>query len=378
MISPRDHLAEDFWLAAIVESSDDAIIAKDLGGIIFSWNKAAERLFGYSAAEVIGQPVTVIFQADRGTEEEFKPDRPERGQWVDHYETDGRCKEGQIIRVSATTSLIRDANGTTVGTARILRDLTDRNTRDHRIQELQAELNHVQRLAEIGQVMSMLVHEINQPLAAINNYVSACRRLAMTGNYVGIQASLERIANQTSRAREIVQRIRGFVKKGDIQMRVEDISLVIMEAIELARSSASDGNVTLRMQVDPTELLVKIDKVQVQQVLFNLLRNGIEAMQDQPRHELMVAAKRTTKEMVEISVSDTGAGLPDGVRAKLFQPFVTTKADGMGVGLSVCRSIVESHEGRLWADDNPGGGTVFRFTVQQAENCPPAASERKA
>jgi two-component system sensor kinase FixL len=154
------------------------------------------------------------------------------------------------------------------------------------------------------------------------------------------------------------------VKKRDTQMRAEDLSLVIEEAVALTRTSIGNASLTLDIQIDRSGLRVEIDKIQIQQVLFNLLRNSIEAMQDQPRRELVVATSLAQGGMVEISVADTGSGLVDEVRAKLFQPFITTKPNGMGIGLSVCRSIVEAHQGRLWADDNPSGGTVFRFTVR--------------
>jgi two-component system sensor kinase FixL len=366
MTSASEKWADGRRLAAIIESSDDAIIAKDLNGVILSWNRAAERLFGYTASEVFGQPITVIFPPDRIEEEAVILDRIRRGEVVDHYETARHRKDGQIISVSATISPIRDASGKIIGASTTLRDLTRRNARDQRIQELQSELAHVQRLNELGQVVATLVHEINQPLTAIGSYVNACRRLVTTGDRERIQSALERIADQTDRTRDIVQRIRDFVKKREVQMRAENLAQVIEEAIELTRTSISD-TMTLGIQIEQTGLEVEIDKVQVQQVLFNLLRNGIEAMQDQPRRELVVATSRVQEGMVEISVADTGPGLPEEVRKKLFQPFVTTKASGMGVGLSVCRAIVEAHRGRLWADDNPSGGTIFRFTVRHVK-----------
>jgi two-component system sensor kinase FixL len=361
----EDHV-DDPRLAAIFELSDDAIIAKDLNGVILSWNKAAERLLGYTASEVIGQPITVIFPADRIEEEAFILDRIRCGETVYHHKTARLRKDGQIISMSVTISPIRNASGEVVGALKILRDLTNRNARDERIRELQAELVHVQRLTELGQVVSTLVHEVNQPLTAISNYVNACRRLVTAGDGERIQAALERIADQTNRTREVVQRIRDFVKKRDVQMQAEDLSQVIEEAIGLTRISVRDAGLTIGVQMNPTGLQVEIDKIQIQQVLFNLLRNGIEAMQDQSRRELLIATKRAQPEMVEISVADTGPGLPPEVRKKLFQPFVTTKANGMGVGLSVCRAIVELHGGQLWADANPSGGTVFRFTVRHA------------
>jgi two-component system, LuxR family, sensor kinase FixL len=367
MTSTGEHQAKVALLAAIVESSNDAIIAKDLTGVISSWNRAAERLFGYTAQEIIGQPITTIFPPDRVDEETVLLERIRHGETVEHYETTRRRKDGEIISVSVTISPVRDASGAIVGASKILHDLTDRNAHEQRIQELQAELAHVQRLTELGQVVSTLVHEVNQPLTAIGNYVNACRRLLTTQNHEQVPAALERIADQTSRTREIVARIRDFVKKRDVQMRAESLPQVIEEAIDLTRASARGTELTLTVQVDPTGTQAEIDKVQVQQVLFNLLRNGIEAMQGQSRCQLIVATKLTQRAMVEISVADTGPGLADEVRSNLFQPFVTTKPNGMGVGLSVCRAIVESHGGRLWADDNPGGGTIFRFTVRRAD-----------
>ena len=358
-------------LAAIVESSDDAIIGKDLNGIVFAWNRAAERLFGYTASEMIGHPLTLIFPPDRLDEEAVILGQIARGERIEHYETVRRCKDGRIIRVSATVSPIRDVTGRIIGASKILRDLTDRDERERRIQELQSELAHVQRLTELGQVVSTLVHEVNQPITAIQNYLNACRRLAATGNQEGVQTALQRIEDQTKRTSEIVQRIRQFVKKHDVQMQSEDLSHVIDEAIALTRSSLRDDGSGISVQVDPKGAFGIIDKVQVQQVLFNLMRNGIEAMQGQPRRELMIRTRDVQDGMVEISVADTGSGLPAEVRERLFQPFVTTKPNGMGIGLSVCQGIVQLHGGRLWADADDGGGTVFRFTVRGAGDHPP-------
>jgi two-component system sensor kinase FixL len=365
MTSANGDRPEDARLAAIVESSDDAIVAKDLHGVILSWNRAAERLFGYTASEVFGRSITVIFPPDRIEEEAVILGRIRSGERVDHYETARRHKDSQIINVSVTASPIRDASGKISGVSTIMRDLTGRNIRDQRIQELQAELAHIQRLNELGQVVSTLVHEVSQPLTAISNYVNACRRLVETEDQERIQSILQRITDQTNRTRGIVERIRDFVKKRDFQMRAENLSQVIEEAIALTRASVRDGGLTLTVEVDPPGVQVEIDRVQVQQVLFNLFRNAIEAMQDQPTRDLLVSSRLVQGGMVEISVADTGPGLADEVRAKLFEPFITTKVSGMGVGLSVCRTIVESHGGRLWADDNLSRGTIFRFTVRQ-------------
>jgi two-component system, LuxR family, sensor kinase FixL len=357
-------------LAAIVESSDDAIISENLQGIVTSWNKAAERLFGYEAAEIIGQPITVILPPDRIDEEITLLKRISAGEKVEHYETMRRHKDGRTVHVSVTISPIKLANGRVIGASKILRDLTRRDAHERRIRELQAELAHVQRLTELGQVVSTLVHEVNQPLTAIGNYVNACRRLVASARQEQVYSALKQIGDQTDRARSIVERIRDFVRKSDTQMRAEHLPQVIDEIVHLTESSVRQEGLRITTYVDPAASVAEIDKVQVHQVLFNLMRNGIEAMQSQPKRELAVSTKPADAGMLEITVADTGPGLPDQVRGKLFQPFITTKPNGLGVGLSVCRTIVETHGGRLWAEDNPGGGTVFRFTVRSARTNP--------
>jgi two-component system sensor kinase FixL len=360
-----DHETERAWLAAIVACSNDPIVAKDLQGIVSSWNDAAERLFGYTAQEMIGRPITVIFPPDRVAEEDQILGRVARGELVDRFETERLHRSGRRIPVSVTISPVKDRSGAVIGVSKIIRDLTEQTERDRQIQELQAELIHVQRLNEFGQFVSSLVHEVNQPLTATSNYLSACRRLAAAGNTAGVAAALERIDEQTQRTRQIVQRIRDFVKKRDLRMQTENLSQVIAEAIALTHASARDALLRLETRVDDSSS-VQIDKVQVQQVLFNLLRNGIEAMQDQPRRDIRIEAVPTHDSMVEVSVADSGPGLPQAVRERLFQPFVTTKPNGMGVGLSVCRTIIEAHGGQLWADDAAGEGAVFRFTLRRA------------
>jgi two-component system, LuxR family, sensor kinase FixL len=353
-------------LAAIVESSHDPIISKDLSGIVTSWNRAAEQLLGYTAAEMIGQPITTVFPPDRVDEEAVLLARIARGEYVDRYETVRWHKDGRIISVSVTISPIRDASGAIIGASKIIRDLTERETQERRVRELQTELAHVKRLTELGQAVSALVHEVNQPLTAIGNYINASLRLLASGKQEQLQGALKQIGDQTDRARQIVQRIREFVRKDEAPMRPEHLPQVIDEIVNLTEASVRQEGLRITTYVDPSALAAEIDKVQVHQVMFNLMRNAIEAMQGQPRRELALATKPAEAGMLEISIADRGPGLPDEVRRKLFQPFVTTKPAGMGIGLSVCHAIVETHGGRLWAEDNPGGGTVFRFTVRRA------------
>jgi two-component system, LuxR family, sensor kinase FixL len=358
-------LAELRRLAAIVESSNDAIIGRDLNGIVTHWNRAAEAMFGYRAHEIVGRSIAVLLPPDWIAEEATIVERIARGEPVQHYETEHCRKDGSVFPVSLTVSPIYDDSGAIAGVSKILRDLTERQDREQRLREAQSELFHVRRLTELGQLVSALVHEVNQPLAAIGNYAAAGKRLLAAANIEAAATALQKIVEQTERARQIIHRLRNFVKKGDTEQRPQHLPAMIQDAVALAEVSVRTEQVAFETKLDVAPAHVAADRVQIQQVLFNLLRNAMEAMEQSERREIVITATPGSGGMVEVGVADTGPGIAPDVRANLFRPFVTTKASGMGVGLSVCRSIIETHGGRLWAEDNPGGGTVFRFTLPQ-------------
>jgi two-component system sensor kinase FixL len=481
-------------LAAIVESSEDAIISETLEGIITSWNGAAERIFGYTAAEMIGQPITTLATPRSSDEIQYILEAIGRGERLEHYETERQRKDGQVIQVALTVSPIRDQAGRIIGASKIsrditeakradsalieneallrsildtvpdgmvvideqgliqsfsataermfgyaaaevcgrnvtvlmpspyrenhdayitrflttgerriiglgrvvtgqrnngsvfplelsvgevnsdgrrlftgfVRDLTERQETQHRLQELQSELTHVSRLTEMGQMASALAHEINQPLTAATNYLEVARRLVVrneadaAGRAAGI---VENAAAQVVRATQIIRRLRDFVRKGESERRVEPVGKMIEEAAALALIGVRDSGVNVKLQIAPNLPDVSVDKIQVQQVVVNLVRNAIEAMVQCDRRELTVSAVPTEEGAIEVAVADTGTGIAPEIAERLFQPFVTTKPQGMGVGLSICRSIVETHGGELRAELNPGGGTIFRFSL---------------
>jgi signal transduction histidine kinase len=239
---------------------------------------------------------------------------------------------------------------------------TERDVHDRQMHEIQSELIHVSRLTELGQMVSALAHEVNQPLTAAGTYVSAGRRLLQAGDTAKADEALRKGMDQVTRASLVIQRLRQFVKKADGQRSTEDVRQVIEEAAALALLGAEGCGIRMELDLARDTPLVFIDKVQVQQVLLNLIRNAVEAMQSRPRRELLIRAIVSADGMLEVSVADSGPGLAADVRGKLFQPFVTTKSSGMGVGLSICRSIVEAQGGRLWFADNPDGAE-FRFTL---------------
>ena len=242
----------------------------------------------------------------------------------------------------------------------------ERDVRDRQLLELQSELIHVARLTELGQMVSAIAHEVNQPLTAAGSYVRAGRRLVQSGDVAKADEALRKGVDQVTRASQVIQRLRQFAKKADGQRGVEDIRQVVEEAAALALLGPEGREVRLGMAFAPDTPPVFIDRVLIQQVLLNLLRNAVEAMQASPRRELTIRTTVSVDRMVEVSVTDSGPGLAADVRDKLFQPFVTTKPAGMGVGLSICRGIVEAHGGRMWLGDNPGGGAAFHFTLPVA------------
>jgi len=240
----------------------------------------------------------------------------------------------------------------------------ERQDREQRLNELHAELVHVSRVSELGQMVSALAHEVNQPLTAIGNYLRAGRRLACIGDTARLLAALDKAAAEATRASAIVRRLRNFIKKQDSTRRTEELGPMLEEAVALALAGAERRGIDVAVRVGPRADAALVDRIQIQQVLLNLIRNAVDATGGGVHLALVLSTAPASGGMIEVSVADNGPGLDAQVREKLFQPFVTTKAEGMGVGLSICQSIVEAHGGRIWAEDNPGGGTVFRFTVQ--------------
>jgi two-component system sensor kinase FixL len=241
----------------------------------------------------------------------------------------------------------------------------ERRDRTRQLRELEAELIHVSRLTELGQMVSALSHEVNQPLSAIGTYIGGALRLLRAGETGKASEALQRAAGQVSRASQIIERIRRFVKKAESHRSAEDIRATIDEAAALALLGA-DGQVHIETQFAPATWVL-IDRVQVAQVVLNLLRNAIDATAGQPQRAIVLATAASADGMLEVRVGDNGPGLAAEIRDKLFLPFNTTKEAGMGLGLSICRSIVEGHGGRIWATDAPGGGTIFHFTLPTAE-----------
>lgn len=364
--------ASEAHLRSILATVPDALIIIDEIGTILSFSAAAEKMFGYSEDEVFGENVSMLMPS---------PDRERHDGYLKNYRDSGVRKIIGIGRV--TTARRRDGNTfpieLSVGEAWIegkrvftgfIHDITGQQQAEQRFHELQSELAHVGRLSELGTLASSLAHELNQPLTAIASYCEGAADLLEKEPDAGRQAmareALRETASEAVRAGQIVRRMRDFLSHGDTQRGVESLSRIITEANALALVGSREHGIDVQIRLDARADKIFVDRIQIQQVLVNLIRNAIEAMMDSSIRSLTISSE-AGPDMMMVSVEDTGSGISEDLADQLFQPFVTSKQTGMGIGLSICRTIIEAHGGRIWFEPGSDGGTIFRFTLPRAE-----------
>lgn len=482
-------------LVAFIASSDDAIVGKSLDGLVTSWNRGAEQIFGYAAADMLGQPISKLVPEGEVDESLEILARITRGERIEHYETRRQRKDGTVIDISLSVSPVRDGAGRLIGASKVscditvaktvqaalqereahirsildtvpdamvlidgkgliqsfsataerlfgydpgevegrnvsmlmpspyleqhdgylaryqetgekriigksrivigrrkdgstfpmelsvgeavgmkyraftgfIRDLTERHQTQQRLHDLQSELAHVSRFNAMGEMASTLAHELNQPLTAATSFLNGCRRLVDGDPKLDLailRSGIEQAAAQTLRAGQIIRRLREFVTRGNTERQLASLPRLIEEASALALIGAKETGVRVSFAFGAEAMFVMADKIQLQQVILNLMRNAIEAMQGLERRDLLISAQNNADGMVEIRVADSGPGIREDIAARLFEPFTSSKSEGMGVGLSVSRTIIEAHGGRIWHSANPDGGAVFHLSLR--------------
>lgn len=360
-------LAREELLRAIIATAPEAVIVIDDTGSIISFSAAAERMFGHPAAAILGRNVRLLMP---------EPYRSQHDSYMHHYLTTGERRIigiGRVIvaqRADGETFPIELQIGEVVANGRrlftgFIRDLTEQEETERRLQDLHTKLLHTSRLSELGRMASTLAHEINQPLTAIANYVQAGRQLLASGRadlLPRVSDAIAKAGEQAARAGAIIQRLRGFVARGENETRPEDLTALVEEAAALALVGAREYGIRVHLVLATDLPPVLVDRVQVQQVVLNLVRNAVEVLQPCPKREITVATA-ARGEFAEVTIEDSGPGIAAEIRDQIFSPFVSTKEDGMGLGLSICREIVERHGGQIDVSSSPGQGTRFRFTL---------------
>lgn len=366
--------AREAILRSIVETVPDAMIVIDEGGHILSFSAAAERMFGYLEEEALDKNVSMLMPS---------PDRERHDGYLERYMRTG---ERRIIGIGRVLTA-KHRNGDTfpieltvgeawIGPDRVftgfIRDLTERQQVELRVHELQSELAHVSRVSAMGTLATSMAHELNQPLTAIANYVETAVELLARDpseeTLEMIRDALSKCGAQSVRAGQIVRRLRDFILRGETERRVESLQRLVTEASALALLGGGGKDVEVDVRLDPSADLVLVDRIQIQQVLLNLIRNAIEAMAEQRDPTLLIYSEREAEGFVRITVADNGPGFSSIGPDQLFEPFRSTKESGMGMGLSISATIISAHGGRIWAEPSKLGGAAFHFTVMEAES----------
>jgi len=363
-------MAREAQLHSILETVPDAMITIDESGTIESFSATAEVLFGYNVAEVMGQNISMLMP---------EPVARKHDGYLNKYLSTGerkiigkmrrmlgRRKDGSIFPHEL---YVGEATG---GGRRVftgfVRDLTRREAAAANLRDVQSELFHISRVSAVGTMATALAHELNQPLTAIANYVQSSAALLNSEQdppFPLIAKALARAGEEALRAGAIIHRVRDFVAKGELDRSICSVSDLVAGACALASDGSAQSSLGCSVEISPDVASVLVDRVQIQQVLFNLIRNASEAMNG--GGSIDIRARQQTDGMVEITVEDHGPGLPDGGEEAVFEPFVSTKATGMGLGLAICRTIVEAHGGRLWCANAKHGGAAFSFTIPVSE-----------
>ena len=355
-------------LQSILDTVPDATVVIETDGTIVNFSAAAVRQFGYQPNEAIGQNVNILMpgpyhEQHDGYLARYLSTGEKRIIGIDRVVV-GRRRDGTTFPMTLAVGEMR--SGGKIFFTGFIRDLTELAESADRLEEAQSELARLARLNELGEMASTLAHELNQPLTAVANYVQGCIRIVdgQQGEAADkMRWALGETAKQALRAGDIIRHLREFVARGVTERQPEDLRGLVEEAGALALVGSREKGIRPAFDFAIGEAWVLADRIQIQQVLTNLMRNAVEAMDDTERKELVVRTRTLQDGYLELSVSDTGTGISEEVATQLFQPFVTTKSGGMGIGLSISKRIIESHGGEIGVRTNEEGGATFFFTL---------------
>ena len=363
-------------LSAILDTTVDGIITIDERGIIESVNAATERIFGYTGDELVGNNITMLMPS---------PYREEHGAYISRYlrtgepriigigrEAEGQHKDGRRFPIDLAVSEVR-VGGSRLFTG-LVRDISARRRAEDEARRRSADLAHAARLSTIGELTSGIAHEVNQPLTAMVNFAEACLRMlrSESADTRKLEDALGQIAAQGQRAGHIIRHLRRLARKGESERVEIALNHLVRELLDLVSNELRASGIALHLMLDESLPGVKCDRIQVEQVVLNLVRNAMDVLEAGPvqGRELTIRTRAETGGIIELTVEDTGEGLGADGGERIFETFFTTKADGLGIGLPISRTIIEDHGGRLWASPRPGGGAIFHVTLPVGEQVP--------
>jgi two-component system sensor kinase FixL len=355
--------------AELLDVTHDSVFARNMDDVITYWNRGAEEMYGWKRNEAVGRVSHELMRTKFPVPlEEISAELSRTGRW--EGELVHTSRDGKQIDVASRWSLQRDERMRPVAILETNNDVTAAKHAQAALHSAQAELAHVTRITTLGEMSASIAHEVNQPLAAIVTHGEASLRWLKRDAPVIDEAlqAIGRIISDANRASDVIRRIRELAKKAEPEVTSLDINDVIEEVAALVRHEALSHRVAMRLKLAPHLPQVLGDRIRLQQVIINLLMNGLQAMAkvgDRPR-VLFIRTQLQEPDKVLVSVEDVGIGMEAESAEKLFTAFYTTKPNGMGMGLSICRSIIEAHGGRIWAARNSGPGMTFQFTVSAA------------
>lgn len=359
--------------ASLLDLTHDTVFVRNMYDVITFWNRGAEERYGWTREEAIGQISHMINKTTFPAPlPEIKAELTRTGRW--EGELLHTRRDGSVVTVASRWALQRDEHGNPVAVLETNNDITERKRAEEALQKVQTELTHVSRVMTLGELTASIAHEVNQPLAAIVTNGNACLRWlgGATPNLSEARQAVQHIIKDSYRASEVIARIRTLVRKAPPRNDLVDLNEVIVEVIALAQSEARRNRVFLKRQLKNDLPRVRGDRVQLQQVILNLIINGVEAIakSKEGARELSVSSDVDDTNNVIVAVRDTGEGLDEADLERVFDAFYTTKQEGMGMGLAISRTIIESHGGRLWATPTSPKGAVFQFTLSTAADEP--------